>query len=42
MDKGEIKMEFCPTDAMVADFMTKSLSGKKFLKFKRQIMNMHV
>ena len=41
-NKGDINMKFCPTDAMTADFMSKSLHGKKFLKFKKEIMNMMI
>jgi len=40
--KGEIDVKFCPTDAMTADYMSKSLHGKKFLKFKKEIMNMMI
>ena len=42
INQGDIKVKFCPTDAMVADFMTKPLHGKKFIKFKKEIMNIHV
>ena len=41
-NKGDINIKFCPTDAMTADFMSKSLHGKKFLKFKKEIMNMMI
>lgn len=42
IDKGDVNVKFCPTDAMTADYMTKSLHGKKFLKFKKEIMNMMI
>ena len=38
--KGELKIEYCPTDDMVADFFTKSLQGKKFIQFRKIIMNL--
>ena len=38
--KGELKIEYCPTDDMVADFFTKPLQGKKFLQFSEIIMNL--
>ena len=37
--KGEVKLDYCPTDSMVADFFTKPLQGHKFFKFRKQIMN---
>ena len=42
INKGKIDVKFCPTDAMTADYMTKPLHGKKFLKFKKEIMNLTV
>ena len=38
--KGELKIEYCPTDDMVADFLTKPLQGKKFIQFRKIIMNL--
>ena len=38
--KGELKIEYRPTDDMVADFFTKPLQGKKFLKFRKIIMKL--
>ena len=32
---GELEIEYCPTDDMVADYFTKPLQGKKFLQFPR-------
>jgi hypothetical protein len=40
VEKGNLSIEYCPTDDMVADFMTKPLSGAKFRKFKKKIMGM--
>jgi hypothetical protein len=36
--QGNIMIEYCPTDSMVADFLTKPLQGYKFRKFKAAIM----
>ena len=30
---GELKVDYCPTDQMIADFFTKPLQGSKFQKF---------
>ena len=38
--KGELRIEYCPTDDMVADFFTKPLQGKKFIQFRKIIMNL--
>ena len=32
-EQGELKIEYCPTDAMVGAFMTKFLQGLKFKHF---------
>jgi len=37
---GELRVEFCPTDDMVADYFTKPLQGEKFRKFRKTIMNL--
>ena len=37
---GELRVEFCPTDNMVADYFTKPLQGEKFRKFRKIIMNL--
>ena len=37
---GELEIEYCPTDDMVADYFTKPLQGKKFLQFRKTIMNL--
>ena len=39
IEKGELKVEYCPTDKMVADFFTKPLQGQKFIDFRNEIMN---
>jgi hypothetical protein len=40
VEKGNLTIEYCPTDEMVADYMTKPLSGAKFRKFKKRLMGM--
>ena len=37
-DKGEIKIEHCPTNVMLADYHTKPLQGSLFRKFREVIM----
>ena len=36
--KGNLTIEYCPTDVMWTDFMTKPLQGKKFRKFSDNIL----
>ena len=36
--KGNLKVEYCPTKEIIADFMTKPLQGELFYKFKKAIM----
>ena len=38
ISKGEVRVEWCPTKEMVADFMTKPLQGALFKKFRDLIM----
>ena len=37
--RKEMEVQFCPTDEMVADYMTKPLVGSKFNKFRKAIMD---
>jgi hypothetical protein len=37
-EKGNLKVEYCPTGEMIADYMTKPLQGRLFEKFKALIM----
>ena len=37
-EKGNLTIEYCPTDIMWADFMTKPLQGEKFRKFHDDIL----
>ena len=39
-DSGEVDIEYCPTEEMVADYFTKPLQGAKFRKFRKLIMNL--
>ena len=39
VEKENIMIEYCPTDIMVGDYMTKPLQGAKFKKFRKAIMN---
>ena len=38
VELGNIKIEHCPTDDMIGDFMTKPLQGEKFRKFRQMIL----
>ena len=39
-EKGLVTIEYCPTDDMWGDYMSKPLHGAKFSKFRKLIMNM--
>ncbi len=36
--KGDLRVVWCPTDKMIADFLTKPLQGKAFVKFWDSLM----
>ena len=38
IQKGNVKIVYCPTDDMVGDFMMKGVQGLKFGKFRKIIM----
>ena len=38
VEKGNLSIEYCPTDVMWADFMTTPLQGEKFRKFCDEIL----
>ena len=38
IDRGEIKLEYCPTEMMLADFFTKPLQGALFRKMRAVIL----
>ena len=37
---GDFKIEYCSTDEMLANYFTKPLQGKKFVKFRNMILGM--
>ena len=39
ISRGEVSIEYCPTGALIADFMTKLLTGQKFKVMRKEIMN---
>ena len=40
IESKELEIKYCPTDEMVADYMTKPLQGKKFHAFRKMILNL--
>jgi hypothetical protein len=38
--KTHLRIEYCPTDDMIADFFTKPLQGTKFRRFRAMILNL--
>jgi hypothetical protein len=40
IDKDEVEIEYCATENMIADYMTKPLTGKQFVRFRDLIMNL--
>ena len=40
--RKEVELEYCPTEEMMADYMTKPLTGVLFEKFRRQIMGFDI
>ena len=38
--RKNIRIEYCPTEEMIADFFTKPLQGRQFRKLRRFIMNL--
>ena len=39
IEKGDLKIKYCPTKKMIADFFTKPLQGTKFEEFRKLILN---
>jgi hypothetical protein len=39
IEKGEVKVEYCPTEDMLADIFTKPLQGNAFYKFRNAVLN---
>ena len=42
IQRGNLEVQYCPTEQMTADYFTKPLHGKKFIEFKKKIMNLKV
>jgi hypothetical protein len=40
IERQEVSIKYCPTDQMIADYMTKPLTGQKFHSFRKIIMNL--
>ncbi len=38
IEKGDLLVVWCPTDKMIADFLTKPLQGKVFRQFRDMLM----
>ena len=38
VDRGDVDVECCPPEKMIADFFTKPLQGSLILKFREDIM----
>ncbi len=38
LDRNEFKLEYCPTDAMTADYLSKPLQGEAFKRHRNSIM----
>jgi hypothetical protein len=36
--RGEVELEYCPTEVMLADYMTKAVVGTKFIEFRDQVL----
>ncbi len=41
VDKGIVKVEYCPTREMIADILTKPLYGSLFRELKAKLLNWH-
>jgi len=40
IQRGNVKVEYCPTELMLADFFTKPLQGTLFRQFRARLLNM--
>ena len=38
IERDNVTVEYCSTDEMIADFMTKPLQGSKFREFRKAIL----
>jgi hypothetical protein len=41
IDNGELRVEYCPTEEMLADIFTKPLQGALFRKFRDRLLNIN-
>ena len=39
IERKEVQIKYCPSDAMLADYMTKPLVEMKYIHFRQEIMN---
>ena len=37
-DSGELNLEYCPSDEMIADLLTKPLQGSHFLELRDRLL----
>ena len=40
VEKGNVSIQYCPTDEMIGDYMSKPLQGEKFRKFRKDTLNL--
>ena len=40
VEKGNVSLQYCPTNLMIADYFTKPLQGAKFREFRKAILGM--
>ena len=40
VERGEVSIRYCPTEDMIADYMTKPTVGKKFQMLRDYVMNL--
>ena len=39
--RGEVQIKFCPTENMIADYMTKPITGSRFIEFWSHILGIN-
>jgi hypothetical protein len=40
MESKEVHVEYCPTEHMVADILTKPIVGDRFYRLRSQLLNL--
>ena len=40
IESGDLEIQHCPTDDLIADYMSKPLQGAKFYRFCKAILNL--